>query len=40
MTAGSGAGHYASTGIDVRSLRPITRPESVTLARIATDRVR
>jgi hypothetical protein len=28
MTAGSGAGHDAATGIDVRSLRPIARPES------------
>jgi uncharacterized protein (TIGR03083 family) len=39
MTASPGPGHDATTGIDVRSLRPIARPESVTLARIATERM-
>ena len=37
MTADSG--HDAATGIDVRGLRPIARPESVTLARVETERM-
>ena len=39
MTAEAGAGRDSAAGVDVQDLRPITRPESVTLARTENGRM-
>ena len=39
MTADAGAGRDAAAGVDVQDLRPIARPESVTLARTENERM-
>ena len=39
MTADAGAGRDSAAGVDVQDLRPITRPESVALARTETERM-